>query len=108
MENRYKKREIELQNIAEKWKNALEEEKLKNQRTLEGKNKVIEQFRMELDDLLDAMLELQEQQRKDEAANNGVHKTQIRSADTSSTLNHINQTNEPSKVIREGIQCFFI
>lgn len=61
MELRYKKREADLESVAERARKALEDERVQFNKSLAAKNKQIEKFRQELDDLLDAMLELQDQ-----------------------------------------------
>ena len=61
MEMRHQRKQKELEVVIERLKmNSIEDQK-KYQRIIDGKNLEIEKFRMELDDLLDAMLELSKQ-----------------------------------------------
>lgn len=61
MEARYQRREAELHSAIDKLRSALDRERREFARTVEAKNIEIEKFRRELDNLLDAMIEIQEE-----------------------------------------------
>lgn len=64
IEMHYKRRENELASMLRSLQDTLTAERKRHQQTVRDKNREIEKFRMELDDLLDAMLELQNHQKE--------------------------------------------